>query len=68
MFITASEYFAHRFAKTPYEETFQNYFSTYFTITNLFTFALILYMQNKVCLLHSQLCKQVTNTLFSITL
>ncbi|KAG2236949.1 nucleoside transporter-domain-containing protein [Thamnidium elegans] len=47
VFITASEYFAKRFASTPYEETFQNYFSTYFTITNLFTFALILFLQNK---------------------
>ncbi|KAL9554267.1 hypothetical protein MBANPS3_002907 [Mucor bainieri] len=48
VFITASEYFARRFAETPYEEKFQNYFSTYFTITNLLTFVLILYMQNKV--------------------
>ncbi|CAO0796376.1 unnamed protein product [Mucor circinelloides] len=47
VFITASEYFARRFAATPYEEKFQNYFSTYFTITNLLTFVLILYMQNK---------------------
>ncbi|GAN00695.1 equilibrative nucleoside transporter 1 isoform X1 [Mucor ambiguus] len=47
VFITASEYFARRFAETPYEEKFQNYFSTYFTITNLLTFVLILYMQNK---------------------
>ncbi|KAG2190008.1 hypothetical protein INT46_005690 [Mucor plumbeus] len=47
VFITASEYFARRFAETPYEERFQNYFSTYFTITNLMTFVLILYMQNK---------------------
>lgn len=47
VFITASEYFARRFAGTPYEETFQNYFSTYSTITNLLTFAFILWIQNK---------------------
>ncbi|KAI8385692.1 nucleoside transporter-domain-containing protein [Blakeslea trispora] len=47
VFITASEYFAKRFAGTPYEETFQSYFSTYFTITNLVTFMLILWTQNK---------------------
>ncbi|KAI9480974.1 MAG: nucleoside transporter-domain-containing protein [Benjaminiella poitrasii] len=47
VFITASEYFAKRFSGTPYEETFQNYFSTYFTITNLLTFVLVIYMQNK---------------------
>lgn len=47
VFITASEYFARRFAGTPYEETFQNYFSTYSTITNLVTFAFILWIQNR---------------------
>jgi equilibrative nucleoside transporter 1/2/3 len=48
VFITASEYFAIRFAETPYNETFQNYFSTYFTIANLTTYALVLSIQNKV--------------------
>lgn len=48
VFITASEYFAKRFAGSPYEETFQNYFSTYSTTTNLFTFVFILWIQNRV--------------------
>lgn len=48
VFITASEYFARRFADTPYGETFQNYFSTYFTATNLVIFALMLWRQSKV--------------------
>ncbi|KAI7906488.1 nucleoside transporter-domain-containing protein [Cokeromyces recurvatus] len=47
VFITASEYFAKRFSGTPYEETFQNYFSTNFTNTNLLTFVFVIYMQNK---------------------
>ncbi|KAL1936478.1 hypothetical protein VTP01DRAFT_612 [Rhizomucor pusillus] len=46
VFITASEFFARRFAGTQYAETFQNYFSTYFTATNLFIFAILLWRQS----------------------
>lgn len=48
VFITASEYFAKRFADTPYAETFQNYFSTSFTATNLALFGLLLWRQSNV--------------------
>ncbi|KAI9315508.1 nucleoside transporter-domain-containing protein [Dichotomocladium elegans] len=48
VFITASEYFAKRFSGTEYAENFQNYFSTYFTITNLACFGPLLWRQNKV--------------------
>ncbi|CDS03912.1 hypothetical protein LRAMOSA06867 [Lichtheimia ramosa] len=46
VFITASEYFVKRFADTPYAETFQNYFSTSFTATNLALFGLLLWRQS----------------------
>lgn len=48
VFITASEYFLKRFADTPYAETFQNYFSTSFTATNLALFGLLLWRQSNV--------------------
>ncbi|CEG83551.1 hypothetical protein RMATCC62417_17453 [Rhizopus microsporus] len=47
VFITASEFFVKRFAETPYQETFQNYFSTYSTLTNFLTFIIVLWLQNK---------------------
>ncbi|KAI8577593.1 hypothetical protein K450DRAFT_282521 [Umbelopsis ramanniana AG] len=47
VFITASTFFASRFAQTPYGETFQNYFSTYFTVSNLAFFAYALWKQKK---------------------
>ncbi|KAI9306145.1 nucleoside transporter-domain-containing protein [Cunninghamella echinulata] len=47
VFITASEYFANRFSGSIYEETFQSYFSTYFTITNMLCFLYILWRQSK---------------------
>ncbi|CAO3668133.1 unnamed protein product [Rhizopus stolonifer] len=47
VFITASEFFAKRFAETIYKETFQNYFSTYSTFTNFLTFIIVLWLQNK---------------------
>ncbi|KAI9278069.1 nucleoside transporter-domain-containing protein [Sporodiniella umbellata] len=47
VFITASEFFAKRFAETEYKESFQNYFSTYSTISNFLTFVIVLWAQNK---------------------
>ncbi|KAL0077443.1 nucleoside transporter-domain-containing protein [Phycomyces blakesleeanus] len=47
VFITASEYFAKRFEGSGYEGTFQNYFSTSFTIANLVCFAMLLWKQSK---------------------
>ncbi|CAO3646216.1 unnamed protein product [Cunninghamella echinulata] len=47
VFITASEYFANCFSGSIYEETFQSYFSTYFTITNMLCFLYILWRQSK---------------------
>ncbi|KAG2182695.1 hypothetical protein INT44_005675 [Umbelopsis vinacea] len=47
VFITASTFFASRFAQTPYGETFQNYFSTYFTVSNLAFFAYALWKQKQ---------------------
>jgi hypothetical protein len=46
VFITASGYFTERFAGTVYEKTFQNYFSTYFTCSNLMAYILIMCLQN----------------------
>ncbi|CAO3628407.1 unnamed protein product [Cunninghamella blakesleeana] len=48
VFITASEYFATRFSGSIYEETFQSYFSTYFTITNMLCYLYILWRQSKL--------------------
>ena len=48
VFITASEYFARRFTGSTYDETFQNYFSTYFTAANLLVFTYLLWQQSKV--------------------
>ncbi|KAI9272776.1 nucleoside transporter-domain-containing protein [Phascolomyces articulosus] len=47
VFITASEYFARRFAGTSYDENFQNYFSICFTATNLLVFTYLLWQQSK---------------------
>ncbi|KAI9497669.1 nucleoside transporter-domain-containing protein [Zychaea mexicana] len=47
VFITASEFFAKRFAGSSYDETFQNYFSISFTATNLLCFAYLLRKQSE---------------------
>ncbi|KAI8059198.1 hypothetical protein BC940DRAFT_181052 [Gongronella butleri] len=46
VFITASEFFMHRFAGSEYQETFQSYFSTYFTTTNLIMFVYLIWRQS----------------------
>ncbi|KAI8371566.1 nucleoside transporter-domain-containing protein [Radiomyces spectabilis] len=52
VFITASEYFAKRFQASEYDETFQNYFSITFTVSNLLVFATILWRQSETTTFH----------------
>ncbi|KAG0801993.1 hypothetical protein G6F57_004406 [Rhizopus arrhizus] len=63
VFITASEFFAKRFAGTIYEERFQNYFSTYSTLTNLLTFILVLWLQSKSLFKMNSFIPIVINTI-----
>ncbi|KAI8875598.1 hypothetical protein K501DRAFT_233441 [Backusella circina FSU 941] len=63
VFITASEFFANRYAGTIYEETFQNYFSTYSTAANLLIFVLILWLQNRSTLKLNATIPIIINTL-----
>ncbi|ORX53550.1 hypothetical protein DM01DRAFT_1336097 [Hesseltinella vesiculosa] len=46
VFITASDYFSHRFENTLYQDTFQSYFSSYFTTTNLVCFVFLIWRQS----------------------
>ncbi|KAG2183405.1 hypothetical protein INT43_006411 [Umbelopsis isabellina] len=63
VFITASTFFANRFAQTPYAETFQNYFSTYFTASSLLTFAYALWSQKKANANTRVVCALFINTI-----
>ncbi|KAG2224609.1 hypothetical protein INT45_003749 [Circinella minor] len=63
VFITASEYFAKRFAGSSYDETFQNYFSTYFTAANLIVFTYLLWQQSKATCRVDILWPALINTL-----
>ncbi|CAM0143148.1 unnamed protein product [Umbelopsis sp. WA50703] len=63
VFITASTFFAKRFAQTPYEETFQNYFSTYFTASSLLTFTYALWSQKKANANARVVCALIINTI-----
>ncbi|ORZ09017.1 nucleoside transporter-domain-containing protein [Absidia repens] len=52
VFITASEYFADRFIGSIYQENFQSYFSTYFTVTNMTFFIYLLWRQSTSSTIH----------------
>ncbi|KAL9538513.1 hypothetical protein MBANPS3_010871 [Mucor bainieri] len=47
VFITASDYFSTRFAGSPYQDSFQNYFSAYFNCSNLVSLAALLWIRQK---------------------
>ncbi|KAF1806901.1 nucleoside transporter-domain-containing protein [Mucor lusitanicus] len=47
VFITASDYFSTRFAGSPYQDSFQNYFSAYFNCSNLVSLAVLLWVRQK---------------------
>ncbi|KAK4509818.1 uncharacterized protein ATC70_007122 [Mucor velutinosus] len=47
VFITASDYFSTRFAGSPYQDSFQNYFSAYFNCSNLVSLAVLLWIRQK---------------------
>ncbi|KAI8993159.1 nucleoside transporter-domain-containing protein [Pilobolus umbonatus] len=63
VFITASEYFAKRFAGTDYGETFQNYFSTYSNTANLVTFIITFWLQNKTSFKINTIYPIILNTI-----
>ncbi|OAD02518.1 hypothetical protein MUCCIDRAFT_111907 [Mucor lusitanicus CBS 277.49] len=48
VFITASDYFSTRFAGSPYQDSFQNYFSAYFNCSNLVSLAVLLWTTLKI--------------------
>ncbi|CAO3611576.1 unnamed protein product [Mucor fragilis] len=47
VFITASDYFSTRFAGSPYQDSFQNYFSAYFNCSNLVSLGVLLWIRQK---------------------
>ncbi|KAI7870168.1 nucleoside transporter-domain-containing protein [Spinellus fusiger] len=53
IFITASEFFFRRFRGSGYEGTFQNYFSTSFTISDLVIFTYLLWKQSRSTSYHT---------------
>ncbi len=67
-FITASYYFADRFCGTPYEDTFENFFSITFTLSQTIGLALAIKYEDKIKLKHRVLFPLITySTIFIIT-